>query len=157
MWWPREGFACERRALAQWPHWLVVRAALRDAREGKAPCKSVPADGDGGKTYSLRLRSGALLRRVETTQRGERNKLLNWAAFRFGEMIAEGVIARSVAERLLEGAAKANGLWREDGAAQCGATIRSGIDAGMQEQTQHHQEDGAFTWGLPPSATGTNK
>jgi hypothetical protein len=138
VWWPREGFAVEGRGLAEWPHWLLVRATLRTPREVKAPCKSSHGHGDVGPTLDLRLRTGALVRRVEQTQPGERNKLLNWAAFRFGEMIAEGVIKRSVAEKLLVGAAKANGLWREDGAAQCGATIRSGIDAGLQ--TQHHQE-----------------
>jgi hypothetical protein len=48
-------------------------------------------------------------------------------------MIAEGVIAQEVAEDLLVKAAKTNGLWREDGAAQCLATIRGGIGRGIRE------------------------
>jgi hypothetical protein len=47
-------------------------------------------------------------------------------------MFAEGKIKREVAERLLEGAAKINGLWREDGAEAVRATIRSGIETGIE-------------------------
>jgi hypothetical protein len=106
---------------------------LRTVSPIKAACKNPPSTGIRGPTISLRLRSDAVIRRVEATPQGERNKLLYWAACRFGEMIGEGVIQRAVAERLLEGAARSNGLWKDDGQAQCRATIHSGIDAGMQD------------------------
>src|SRR5262249_9676464 len=120
----------------------------------KAPCViphgRVSHGGEG--TLDLRLRSQALVQRVEATQPGERNKLLNWAAFQFGTMIAEGVIGRTIAEKLLEGAARANKLWREDGSAQCRATNRSGLDAGIADQEKRDQQNrdggirhGAFT------------
>ena len=146
VWWPREGFIIEERALAEWPDWLLKLAS--GYRNLKAPCKSLPLHPHAsdhraqGPTGHVQHRSAALLRKVETTPRGERNKLLNWAAYRFGEMVAEGVIRRGIAERLLIGAAKANGLWREDGPAQCQATIRSGIDAGSQGRGR------GLPWGL---------
>src|SRR5262249_43816005 len=62
-----------------------------------------------------------------------RNSMLNWASYHFGRMIVEGFIQRSVVEELLRSAAWVNGLWREDGPAQCKATIKSGIDAGMSD------------------------
>src|SRR5262249_23937572 len=78
-------------------------------------------------------RCKVIQRKVEQAQVGERNRLLHWAACRFGEMVAEGVIKAEVASLLLEGSAKICGLWRDDGAAQCRATIRSGIGAGIRD------------------------
>lgn len=84
-------------------------------------------------TLSVPLRSTYLLRGVERAEPGNRNALLHWSACRFGNMVGEGRMLRSVAEQLLVGGAKACGLWREDGEAQCRATIKSGLDAGIEE------------------------
>jgi hypothetical protein len=138
IWWAREGLPFTSAELAEWPEWLLELARKPElvGPVEKGPCKSPPAH-DGahadrdGKTFDLRNRSFALTQKVAHAIRGKRNDTLNWAAFRFSEMIAEGVIMRNAAEKLLRGAAQACGLWREDGAAQCLATIKSGIDAGI--------------------------
>ena len=86
------------------------------------------------RTHNVQVRSKRILREIERAKRNDnRNKCLHWGAARLGNMIAEGVIAQEVAEKLLVGAAKTNGLWREDGEAQCLATIRGGIRAGIEE------------------------
>jgi hypothetical protein len=110
-------------------------------------------------TLNLRNRSYALVQKVAHAIPGTRNRLLNWASYQFGRMIGEGVIARSTAEKLLRGAAQACGLWREDGAAQCMATIKSGIDAGMDVGGVQKDLHGAFTTGpvSKPSIMPSNK
>jgi Bifunctional DNA primase/polymerase, N-terminal len=92
-----------------------------EARKSPSPTLSVP------------LRSKHLLRSVENGEPGNRNNLLHWSACRFGNMIGEGKMLRNVAEQLLVAAAKGSGLWREDGEAQCQATIKSGLDVGIEE------------------------
>jgi hypothetical protein len=84
-------------------------------------------------TLSAPVRSARLVRCVEHSAPGNRNNLLHWAACRFGNMVGEGKLQRNVAEHLLISAAKTCGLWREDGEAQCRATIRSGLDVGIEE------------------------
>jgi hypothetical protein len=84
-------------------------------------------------TLSVPLRSSRLLRCIMHAEPSNRNNLLHWAACRFGNMIGEGKMLRNVAEHLLIEAARACGLWREDGEAQCRATINSGLDVGIEE------------------------
>jgi Bifunctional DNA primase/polymerase, N-terminal len=84
-------------------------------------------------TLSVPIRSKRLLRCVECGEPGNRNNLLHWASARFGNMIGEGKMLRRVAEQLLIEGAKACGLWRDDGEAQCRATIKSGLDVGIEE------------------------
>ena len=50
----------------------------------------------------------------------------------FGGMVVEGSILRWEAEKLLMLACKHNGLWAEDGAAKCRATIKSGLNHGIE-------------------------
>ena len=57
----------------------------------------------------LRNRSHALVSKVAHAIPGTRNRLLNWASYQFGGMIAEGVIMRDAAEKLLRGARKCAG------------------------------------------------
>jgi hypothetical protein len=63
---------------------------------------------------------------------GGRNHLLNVVAYKMGRLVVRGWIGRHWVEDYLLGACKANGLLDEDGMNQCAATIRSGIEAGMQ-------------------------
>jgi hypothetical protein len=63
---------------------------------------------------------------------GYRNHLLNVLAYKMGRLVVRGWIQRHWVEDYLLGACKANGLLDEDGKNQCAATIRSGIEAGMQ-------------------------
>jgi hypothetical protein len=148
IWWPRQGLRVLSDAeIAEWPAWLL---ALAQAPVPMAAWQS--GDGvDGGMgerthaaiststrvsvepTLNLRARCKVIQCKVERAQVGERNRLLHWAACRFGEMIFEGVIKPDVAVLLLESSAKICGLWRDDGAAQCRATIKSGIAAGIRD------------------------
>jgi hypothetical protein len=63
---------------------------------------------------------------------GQRNIKLNAIAYSMGRQIARGWIARDRVEEFLLRACKANGLFKDDGLAQCRATIASGINAGMK-------------------------
>ena len=125
--------------IAEWPDWLL---ALAQTKQASAAWQS----GDGhvgmdGRTHAanacntrdFRARCKSIQRQVELAQVGERNRLLHWASCRFGEMVVEGVINPEIAMLLLESSAKLNGLWRDDGAAQCRATIKSGIAAGVRD------------------------
>jgi hypothetical protein len=151
VWWPRQGLRVIEAALAEWPEWLLEKARKRELvqPEDKAPCLSTAPHGaaPGGVTLNLRNRSYALLQKVAHALPGTRNRLLNWASYQFGTMIAEGVIVRDTAEQLLRGAAQTCGLWREDGAAQCMATIKSGLVAGIRAGQGHELTHGALTSG----------
>ena len=156
IWWPRQGLRVIEAALAAWPEWLLEKARKRELvqqpqqAEDKAPCLSAAPHAQGGVTLDLRNRSHALVSKVAHAIPGTRNRLLNWASYQFGGMIAEGVIMRDAAEKLLRGAAQVCGLWREDGAVQCMATIKSGLVAGIragQAQGQAHElRRGALTY-----------
>jgi hypothetical protein len=147
IWWPRQGLRVIEAELGAWPEWLLEQARKREPLRpvDRGPCKSSPAygaDGHGDVTLDVRKRSKSLLGYVVRAQVSTRNATLNWCAYQFGKMIAEGVIQRDVAEQLLREAAQACGLWREDGAAQCMATIRSGLDAGIKAYVPQAREDG---------------
>jgi hypothetical protein len=101
---------------------------------------------------NVQVRSKYILREIEQAKRNDnRNKCLHWGAARFGNMIAEGVIMQEVAEDLLVKAAKHNGLWREDGAAQCMATIRGGIGRGIREWQGAMRRENREQFGVSPS------
>jgi len=140
IWWPRQKLRVLSDAeIAEWPDWLL---ALAQTKQASAAWQS----GDGhvgmdGRTHAanacntrdFRARCKSIQRQVELAQVGERKRLLHWASCRFGEMVVEGVINPEIAMLLLESSAKLNGLWRDDGAAQCRATIKSGIAAGVRD------------------------
>jgi hypothetical protein len=131
IWWAREGLPFTSAELADWPDWLLTLAE-RKTREPLGPYGSVPIPPlVGGKTRNPRLRKKSLIREVESARPGKRNVVLNWAAYQLGAMIAEGAIKHIDAENELRSAAVLNGLWREDGAEQCMATIHSGLRAGI--------------------------
>lgn len=136
IWWPREGFPVIDLPLADWPEWLLELAANvpadAHARTGRMWASLAPAGAEPTPTGNLKLRSRYIVDKVSRAKPGERNRLLFWGSCRHGEMIGEGRIKRTVAEALLEGAAKANGLWR-DGPDDVRATVRSGIETGIKE------------------------
>lgn len=70
--------------------------------------------------------------RVATTNKGDRNNVLNDAAFRLGRFVPKH-LAHHTVESALFGAARQCGLLDEDGEQQTRATIQSGIEAGMRE------------------------
>jgi hypothetical protein len=151
IWWPRQGLRVLSDAeIAEWPPWLL---ALAQAPVLMAAWQSGDVDGGMGerthaatrttpeKTLNLRARCKVIQCKVEQAQPGDRNRLLHWAACRFGEMVAEGVINIDVAVLLLESSAKLNGIWRDDGAAQCRATIKSGLAAGIRDANDLWREN----------------
>jgi len=152
VWWPCAGLPFTSAELAEWPEWLVSLA--EGQRRTQAPWESVRAhhgayhgDYHGQRTLNPHAREKSLLDEVERARVGMRNRILNWAAYQFGWMIAEGVRSREQAERVLAGAAQGCGLWREDGPAQCKATIRSGIDAGVADAQRNAQSNDAALHG----------
>ena len=69
---------------------------------------------------------------VAKTGSGSRNNALNRAAYRLGGMVARRWLERSSVERALLAAADANGMVADDGGRdRAVATIKSGLDAGM--------------------------
>jgi hypothetical protein len=77
---------------------------------------------------------------------GGRNARLNRAAFALGKLIGAGDLERHVVEDRLHWAAEACGYVGDDGLRAAHATIRSGIDSGMQQPRgfsngHHHETD----------------
>ncbi len=70
--------------------------------------------------------------KVARTPSNGRNIQLNEAACKMGGFIGDGWIDRQVVEAALFGAAAACGLVKDDGARAALATIKSGIEAGME-------------------------
>jgi hypothetical protein len=109
------------------------------------------------RTLNSRARVGSLMRGLEHAPRGVRNHRLNTTAYIFGRMIVEGCIrTRKDAEWLLRSGAWINGLWHEDGAEQCRATMKSGLDAGIQDgmsQEEQHTHPGSYTAEAIPTTT----
>ncbi len=133
VWWPAHGYAVENdEVLAEWPS--IARSNKQEAPSRQETSEGGVTGGGGascltatGPTKNLMVRSARILSKVETAPVGTRNKCLFWAACRFAEMIAEGVVTRRVAEAVLEAAASVNGLTRDDGLGAVRATIASGL------------------------------
>jgi Bifunctional DNA primase/polymerase, N-terminal len=69
---------------------------------------------------------------LATTPQGARNHQLNASAFSLFQLVGGGVLAEAQVTAGLVRACQENGLWSEDGAKQCWATIASGAKAGLQ-------------------------
>ena len=98
-----------------------------------------PLRGKPQQTRDLRKRTKSILRFVEMAPTLTCNDRLFWAACRFGEIVAEGLLNPPVAGQVLTSAAHLNGLVRDDGLAQVRATIASGLTTGL---AQPHPNDG---------------
>jgi hypothetical protein len=83
-------------------------------------------------TIHARSRQGGIVSRVLNAKPGTRNPELNKMAGLLGGMVVEGSVSRRAAEQMLMLACKHNGLLAEDGAAKCKATIKSGLDHGIE-------------------------
>jgi hypothetical protein len=69
---------------------------------------------------------------VRNTPEGNRNGRLRWGARRLAE-ISHGGLEEARCKLELERAAQDSGIWAEDGARQCRASIKSGWDKGISE------------------------
>jgi hypothetical protein len=79
---------------------------------------------------------------------GTRNTLLNKLAFRLGRMIARNWIDRAAVEAVLTDAMAANGYVADDGIEAVAATLRSGLDDGLQDphpDLDTRQQEEVFT------------
>jgi hypothetical protein len=144
IWWPRQGLRVFEAEIADWPDWLLGKAqkslgpwqsdgGIVGLTHGPNNIGAIPGIGAQSGTLNFRARCNSIIRKVEHTKPGRRNELLNWGAYQFGQMVAEGLIRPDIAALLLEGGAKSCGLWHDDGPAQCRATIKSGIAAGIRD------------------------
>jgi hypothetical protein len=69
-----------------------------------------------------------LAQRVECAREGDRNNLLNWAAFKAGEQVREGKIDERLAEDRLTHAGLSAGLPLPEVV----RTVKSGLEAGQR-------------------------
>ena len=135
IWWPRAVLRVLSDApVADWPRWLLE---LAQPSSGAPPpfqiaLNGLRAPGGVSTTRNLRKRTKHILRIVERAEEGTRNNRLFWAACRFGEMVAEGVVREPVAVQLLESAATLCGLVVDDGRGRVRATIASGLSVGAR-------------------------
>lgn len=100
---------------------------------------------------------------VRTCTKGGRNSALNKAAYSVGQFVGAGVIARALAFSMLQDAAHANGMIKDDGIKAAQATINSGLDSGalsprdLSEQrakARRRAERGAGGRNFPPPVSG---
>jgi len=144
---PAPGRAWLNRAdIAPAPEWLrkMVLSGAREGMEGGTPGPLVvAAPADAGfevpkEIYHLILRMmreatpqqqrrARRIWNVVAAKREHRNDGLNWAAYRFRELVAEHAITAAGVCRLLVLVARANGYVAKDGAAATQATIMSGL------------------------------
>lgn len=99
-------------------------ATLAPVRPGPAKTSGTPAQ----QKYTRRALQ-LELNAVHTAIEGQRNATLNKSAFSLGQFIASGYLDRGEVEELLRTAALAVGL----GETETDATIRSGIESGLQQ------------------------
>jgi len=157
---------------AEWPQWLL--ATINESHEGAikkrvegSPSMTVGSSSLNGPLVAsatrrelpkplyrelLRLlpRTGRNQRRVRETlnvlvwKTTGRNDALNWAAWRFREFVAEGLISDADASRLLEAASELNGYTAKDGIRAVRATIASGLRPKQLETAYRSRERDTF-------------
>jgi hypothetical protein len=128
---------------ADWPFPNLVlppSGAFQPFAEPRLQREDALLRGRPQQTRDLRKRTNFILAIVEMAPRSTRNNKLFWAACRFSEIVAEGLLTPNVAERLLTNAANLNGLLRDDGPAQVRATIASGLRTGLTQPHAGHGE-----------------
>ncbi len=122
--------------LAPLPTWVCDAAAAAEqapqAVQGRTPFRSAPSDPNRYAEAALRYECDAVAALAPDSR--VRNQTLNRAAFSLGTLIGAGVLNRSVVEGELWNAAACCGLVDDpnDGPNSVRATIRSGVDAGIQ-------------------------
>jgi hypothetical protein len=121
------------KELAVAPEWLVQLTRKKPISERAAAAIRVPCRSGSPGAYG-RAALDYEIAELAAAPPGSRNHRLNQASFSLHQLVAGGELDHhEVIARLVE-ACKANGLWSDpkDGPAQCLASIRSGMRAGMQ-------------------------
>jgi hypothetical protein len=143
IWWPTTGgrVLCEG-PIVNWPQWileaittprLVQKGEIERVLSGLSPLSGPNREHPSlSPTRNLTRRTQRILRVVENAPVGVRNARLYWAACRFSEIVAEGVLPREVAKQVLLSAAQLCGLIRDDGIAATEKTIASGLSTALR-------------------------
>ena len=153
IWWPRQLQQVIDLPLAPWPEELLEKAkakaklhsvlayALETPRYSR-PCPRVIVSRNSreGRYAAAALRNAfeklanwpSVKVAGKWQRQSGRNTMLNKLAFKMGGLVANGWIDEALVIRVLMLAAADCGLVRDDGEAQCLATIHSGLQAGMQ-------------------------
>jgi hypothetical protein len=117
---PYEWLKKPTSVLPPFPYWAVTK--LR-------PTPVVRPQFEPRMTHEMAERSlEGLCARLAREPQGERNKILNWAAFTAGGLIRQGKISRGMAERRLRQAALHAGLTPSE----TEKTLRSGLDGALK-------------------------
>lgn len=114
--------------LADAPDWLLTMLRRQHGHSDGKPKKTAIQYLSSTTTWA----QAALKYEIEAVQSaapGHQNNCLNRAAFKMGQLVAQGVIDRDTVERALFGAAVA--LSARDGESQTARTIQSGLSAGL--------------------------
>jgi hypothetical protein len=127
---------------------------ITDAPELHEILAKKPATLKGNRSAYGRAALDGEIARAASARKGQRNETLNIAALKLGRVVGTGALPRVDAEAGLYGVAEDNGLVGEDGPRAVLATIKSGLDAGVEQPRkikQRHQEDsGPRDDGAPP-------
>lgn len=145
--------------IAQAPAWLLEW--FKNQGGGKRPNKATgiarmaPAGLRPGPGTQAAKVLAAACEKIAVTESG-RNTMLNEQAFLVGKYVGSGEIGRDVAEYDLLTACDECGLLADDGEAQCLATIRSGMPAGMKDpaRTAGEMFNGVTTTAMPMMGRG---
>jgi hypothetical protein len=112
---------------------IMIDKSIQAAREKVlAPPKKTRTSNGTAKEKWLEGALREVCDDVRSTPEPGRNARLRWGAYRLGELAHHG-LDESRCKRELERAAEDNGLWKEDGAHQCRASIESGWKAGIND------------------------
>jgi hypothetical protein len=111
------------------------------------PIRLTPRQIDVPSPAYLKKAIGDEIAKLESAAKGSSNNTLNEVAFALGTMVGAGWISRSQAHGWVEQAAWSNVSIRADGRGQMLATIRSGMESGMQSprpmpEDRHGDDDG---------------
>jgi hypothetical protein len=134
LWPPSPGYTViDDRPMAECPERL--REMIAQAEKGASPSSPYGREGNTHsgagvqKTRNVGARSQNILAVVMNAKAGDgRNKKLYWAARRFGELIAEGLVPRENAEIMLLSVARYCGTLAKRGLKQTNDTIASGLN-----------------------------
>lgn len=134
------GYIAAAAAIMRAHGWTEV-----ESKKANGTGKASDAAGAAGASVRERAYAGAALEgcaeELAKTPAGDRNNNLYKKAFRLGTMIAHGWITRADVEAALTEAIAANGYTADKGASAVEATLKSGIDAGMQHPHENLRDE----------------
>jgi hypothetical protein len=123
---------CRRKDLPEPPQWLIEQLDALEKPKASTPPPNSNGSHRAGLPPYIQKALDSELGRVALAAVGERNAVLNRAAFALGQFVGAGVLERAYAEERLTEAAQRCGL----DVREIASTIRSGIDAGIKQPRQ---------------------